>query len=237
MIIHSNRKDTFPVQVVKKYNYEKIINDVYKLNLLDRSTWEHINFGSDIDSKFKKIASSHSRYYSRWFKFKTQQYQDLFLNEINYDLIDSTTDEDFSSIRSRARVITSMEKLQKQHNAEFIFSPNLKSQFVGTYLEEIVKDIGLQFTGGNGRAKIGWMAAGTTVAEHIDADSSLILKVHVPLVTNPSVKFYVKYKENMQEYHMPSDGTAYLLNTGLPHSVENLGDQDRYHLIVNVYNR
>jgi hypothetical protein len=237
MIICNNRKDTLPVQIVEKYNYEIIINEISALNLLDRNYWDGINFGQDIDNKFRQIALTHSNYYGRWFNFKNKQYQDLFLNEIDYTLINKINDEDFTSRRSRARVVTDMQKLREQHNAEFIFKPQLKKQFRNTYLEEVINDIGSRFAGGSGRAKIGWMAHGTVVGEHIDADSSMVLKVHIPLVTNPEVKFYVKYKETLQEYHMLANGTAYLLNTGLPHSVKNNGINDRYHLIVNVYNR
>lgn len=235
LILSNNRKEIPPYQKIGEYDYTRLYNEIYQLNLLDRSKWQNINFGDDSDNKFEYIATKHSRYYSKWFGFSTNTYKDLFLNQIDYNLINSHTDEDFHSKKSRVRVVTDSEKLQKQHNAEFIFMPKLKSMFHKTYIEEIYKDIGSKFNGGAGRIKIGWMAGNTTVKEHIDADSAYILKVHIPLTTDPAIKFFVKFKGEIFEHHMPADGTATLLNVGIPHSVENNSNIDRYHLIINVY--
>jgi hypothetical protein len=235
IILSENRKDIPPYQIVGKYDYSRLINEIKTLNLLDRSIWSKINFGEDENNLFEQVATKHSDYYSRWFGFAEHTYKDLFLNEIDYELLNSTSDEDFQSQKSRARVITDQKKLRNQRNAEFIFKPKLKSLFNGTYLEEIYKDIGSKFLGGSGRIKIGWMAGNTEVKEHIDADSALILKVHIPLVTNNNVKFFVRFKGETQEHYMPADGTATLLNVGIPHRVVNESNQDRYHLIVNVY--
>lgn len=235
LIISNNRKEIPPYQYVGKYDYNKLYSEILQLDLLNRSLWHDINFGEDITNKFEDIATKHSRYYSRWFGFLSETYKDLFLNQIDYDLINSQSDEDFHSKKSRTRVVTDSNKLRKQNNAEFIFMPQLKPMFQGTYIEEIYKDIDSKFSGGAGRIKIGWMAAETEVKEHIDGDSAHILKVHIPLVTDSTVKFFVKFKGESCEHHMPANGTATLLNVGIPHRVENKSNIDRYHLIINVY--
>jgi hypothetical protein len=235
LIISDNRKEIPPFQYIGKYDHNRLYNEILQLDLLDRTRWHAINFSEDIDNKFEYIATKHSRYYSRWFGFSSETYKDLFLNQIDYDLINSQSNEDFHSKKSRTRVVTDSTKLRKQNNAEFIFMPQLKPMFQGTYIEEIYKDIDSKFSGGAGRIKIGWMAAETEVKEHIDGDSAHILKVHIPLVTDSTVKFFVKFKGESCEHHMPADGTATLLNVGIPHRVENKSNIDRYHLIINVY--
>jgi hypothetical protein len=235
IILSKNRKEIPPYQVVGHYDHRRLLDEVNRLNLLDRNLWHQINFGDDQDHLFEVVATKHSRYYSQWFGFKNGTYRDLFLNKIDYQLLNTASEENFDTARSRARVVTDGAKLRSQRNAEFIFMTELKSQFAGTYIEEVYKDIGSRFPGGSGRIKIGWMAGNTEVGEHIDGDSALILKVHIPLVTDPEVKFYVKYQGEVYEHHMPADGKATLLNVGIPHRVINSSSIDRYHLIVNVY--
>jgi len=235
MLLSTNRKEIPPFQVIGKYDHARLLAEVRALNLLDKSIWSEINFSDDVDKLFEKITRKHSAYYTRWFEFKTKLYADLFLNQIDYDLIATESKEDFHSIKSRARVITDSNNLKKQRNAELIFKPTLKSMFQGTYIEEVYKDIGSKFVGGPGRIKIGWMGPNSTVKEHIDADSSLILKVHIPLITDPRIDFICKYKGESIRYHMPSDGSAILLNVGIPHQVENPTDMGRFHMIINVY--
>jgi hypothetical protein len=231
-----SRKGIFPVQKLSTYDIKKLLKECNDLNLFDRNIWHSINFGSTKDKEFLELASKHSEYYSKWFAFKTNQYQDLFLNELDYELINSYSDESFDSMRSRVKVITNGKKLRTQRNAEFIFKPLLKQRFQHTYLEQVIKDVGSKFPGGWGRVKIGFMGACTDVKEHIDADSKYILKVHIPLITDSKVIFRIKYKNDTISQHMNADGSSYLLNVGLPHSVENYSNIDRYHLIINVYN-
>lgn len=236
MILSNNRKLIPPIQHIGSYDIERLLIDCNKLNLFDRSIWHSINFDTDHNKAFYELANKHSEYYSTWFAFSSNQYQDLFLNELDYDLINSFSLENFHSRRSRVRVITDESKLKNQRNAEYIFKPMLKSIFQHTYLEKVINDIGSKFPAGWGRVKIGFMAANTEVKEHIDADSKLILKVHVPLITDPSVIFYVRYNNEIVSKHMIANGDAYLLNVGLPHRVENFSNKDRFHLIINVYN-
>jgi hypothetical protein len=235
MILSTNRKEIPPFQIIGQYDHARLLAEVESLNLLDTSTWADINFSDDTNKSFQKITEKHSAYYTRWFEFKQKLYADLFFNQIDYDLIATESKEDFHSAKSRARVITDASNLRKQRNAELIFKPVLKPMFQGTYIEEVYKDIGSKFVGGPGRIKIGWMGPNTEVKEHIDGDSALILKVHVPLVTDPRIEFVSKFKGESVRHHMPSDGSATLLNVGIPHSVVNPTDVDRFHMIINVY--
>lgn len=235
LILHGNRKNIPAYQLVDQIDIARLLACAQELDLLNRVNWHKLNYQDDVGGKFANITATHSSYYSDWFQFRTGKYQDLFLNEIDYELINSVSQEQFDSKRSRVRVIRDPELMRQQNNAEFIFKSQLKSLYRNTYLETVYNQISQRFPGGAGRAKIGYMAAGTAVENHIDADSAVILKVHIPLITDPAVMFYVRYQAQWQSYHMPADGSAILLNVGLPHRVENPSLIDRYHLIINIY--
>lgn len=237
MILNDNRKNIPPFQYITKCDINQLLECVVELNLLNRKNWHYLNFNDDNTNKFQNITNKHSQYYSNWFQFSTGKYQDLFLNEIDYPLINSNSVENFDSKKSRVKVIKDKKLLKQQNNAEYIFKPILKDYYKNTYIATVYNQISKLFPGGAGRAKIGYMAAQSTVGTHIDADSSSILKVHIPLITNPNVVFFSKYKNEWQSCHMPADGTALLLNVGLPHRVENTSNLDRYHLIINIYSQ
>jgi len=235
VILSEDRKEIPPFQKIAHFDIDRLVKECQEMNLFDLSKWYNINYKNDKDGQFLNISTQHSNYYKAWFDFENLNYRDLFLNEIDYNLISSTSKETFDNVRSRARVVRNKELLKNQNNAELIFLPVLKEQFKNTYIEQIYREIGSMFEGGPGRIKIGFMGPNSNVKSHIDADSALILKVHVPLLTNNLVTFKSLYKNNIEEYNMKADGSAILLNVGIPHSVENKSLEDRFHLIINVY--
>lgn len=227
------RKQIPALQPLQRYDAARLVVECAQFGLFDPSRWQELNF-ADQKPRLKSVIQMHTEYYQRWFNTSGGEYGDIFLNEIDYELAEqSYTDEEFNSARSRARVITSAEKLKVQRNAELLFKPKLRERYRGSYLEEVYHDIGSKFPGGPGRAKVSFMAPRSNVGRHIDLDSTLVVKVHIPLVTNDECFFYVGNPE--QKLHMPADGTAQILNIGLPHRVENNGDQARFHFIMNVY--
>lgn len=70
------------------------------------------------------------------------------------------------------------------------------------------------------------------IPKHVDANPSSRVphKIHIPLVTNQDVLFYI---EDVP-YHLEC-GWAYELNNLLPHSVENNSDIERIHFIFDCY--
>lgn len=227
------RKQIPALQSLKQYDVNQLISDCLNLGLFDTSRWAELNFG-DQPPRLEQVIDMHTKYYQRWFNSAGGEYGDVFLNEIDYELAESNyEDEAFNSPKSRARVITSAEKLKIQRNAELLFKPLFRERYRGTYLESVYHDIGSQFPGGPGRAKVSFMTPNSSVGRHIDADSALIIKIHIPLITNDDCHFYVGNPE--QKFHLPADGMAKILNVGLPHRVENFGASDRFHFIMNVY--
>ncbi len=69
---------------------------------------------------------------------------------------------------------------------------------------------------------------GTKLITHQDATDKI--RVHIPIYTNTDSNWII----DGVEYHM-EPGYAYLVNTTLPHSVENKGTSNRIHLYGKVW--
>jgi hypothetical protein len=74
------------------------------------------------------------------------------------------------------------------------------------------------------------LKAGSRIREHTDyklAYEDGELRVHVPVHTNDRVEFYVAGQRVILR-----EGECWYVNTSLPHRVENLGETDRIHLVI-----
>ena len=84
------------------------------------------------------------------------------------------------------------------------------------------------------RVLLARMAPGGVIKPHRDANPAAKWphKIHVPLVTNDKVTFFV----DGVGYHFP-EGEAVEVSNMAVHAVENAGDTDRIHLIFEYYDR
>jgi hypothetical protein len=99
-------------------------------------------------------------------------------------------------------------------------------------VEPIVKQIEGYYDGKRGRVLLVNLPAGATIPEHRDSGTYLqtVRRNHVPIITNDNVIFRVGNSEiNMKENYF------YEINNHKTHYVENNGNQDRYHLIVDIF--
>ncbi len=82
------------------------------------------------------------------------------------------------------------------------------------------------------RVMLARMAPGGVIKPHRDANPAARWphKIHVPLLTNDKVTFYV----DGVGYRMP-EGEAFEVNNMGVHAVQNAGDSDRIHLIFEYY--
>lgn len=71
-------------------------------------------------------------------------------------------------------------------------------------------------------------APGTKLITHQDSPDKI--RIHIPIFTNDKSNWVI----NGKEYHM-HPGWAYLVNTTLPHSIENKGTTNRVHLYGKVW--
>jgi hypothetical protein len=86
--------------------------------------------------------------------------------------------------------------------------------------------------GRTARIMLAKLAAGKTVGRHIDKSPSAEVphKIHIPLITNPDVRFLIDTGEYALER-----GRAYEVNNRRPHEVHNRSSQDRVPLIFDYF--
>lgn len=82
------------------------------------------------------------------------------------------------------------------------------------------------------KAMLARLEAGNVIDRHVDGAGSNLRthKIHIPLITNPGAIFMVGDTEQNLE-----PGWAYEVNNIKPHGVRNDGDEDRFHLIFEVF--
>ena len=82
------------------------------------------------------------------------------------------------------------------------------------------------------RIMLAKLKAGKQISKHVDGmpASDVPHKIHVPLITDPEVKFWVED----EEIYLPR-GAAYEVNNKLMHGGANRSDIDRIHLIFDYF--
>ncbi|NCD70234.1 aspartyl/asparaginyl beta-hydroxylase domain-containing protein [Mucilaginibacter agri] len=74
------------------------------------------------------------------------------------------------------------------------------------------------------------LCAGSVIKEHRDIELAFEngeARLHVPIITNPDVAFYVN-----SERVIMNEGECWYINANLPHRVTNNGTTDRIHLVI-----
>lgn len=84
------------------------------------------------------------------------------------------------------------------------------------------------------KAMLARLAAGARIDRHVDGAGSNLCthKIHVPLVTNPGALF----ESGGEVRHLPAGEAVEVNNVG-EHSARNDGEEDRIHLIFEVFER
>ena len=90
------------------------------------------------------------------------------------------------------------------------------------------------------RVRLMKLEAGTKIAKHtdkVDKDikSGKIIRLHIPVITNENVVMKSWLKGGIAEFRM-AKGECWWLDVSLPHQVDNNSDEDRVHLVVDIYN-
>jgi hypothetical protein len=76
------------------------------------------------------------------------------------------------------------------------------------------------------------LTAGSVIKEHTDHELSFeegTVRIHVPVVTNPDVEFYLNRSRVVLEA-----GSSWYLRLSDPHSVANRGAADRVHMVIDA---
>lgn len=101
------------------------------------------------------------------------------------------------------------------------------------YMREIMQ--GLDSMGLNPRrARVLRLSAGTESSWHVDGQPHVYsVRLHIPIITNRQC--YFNYEN--ESFHMAADGNAFLVKVNRRHMVHNKSDEDRFHLVVNVWDQ
>jgi len=100
-------------------------------------------------------------------------------------------------------------------------------------IEPIVQELEKYYTFNKLAVFISRLHPKSQIGEHHDGGLFLELchRVHVPLKTNPDVHYYI---EKVPYYW--EKGTIFEFNNLLSHSVDNTSDEERIHIVFNLYN-
>jgi hypothetical protein len=74
------------------------------------------------------------------------------------------------------------------------------------------------------------LTPGSVIREHRDYDLGYDageIRIHIPVITNPGVEFYLDNRRILM-----GEGECWYLDLNLPHRVQNLGNTDRVHLVI-----
>tara|TARA_R110000868_G_scaffold377841_1_gene643200 strand:+ start:2905 stop:3615 length:711 start_codon:yes stop_codon:yes gene_type:complete len=101
---------------------------------------------------------------------------------------------------------------------------------VPLYLQKVIDT----FQGAH-RTRFASLAPHSEVKPHIDYDTLYGIRIHVALETNEHC-FNGGWDKDGNEfkYHIPADGSVWLVNPGVKHYAVNGGDTPRNHLIISV---
>lgn len=84
------------------------------------------------------------------------------------------------------------------------------------------------------RARILKLAAGTQSTWHVDGQpQTYSVRLHIPIITNRQCFFNY---EN-ESFHMAADGGGYLVKVNRLHMIHNKSNEDRFHLVMNVWDQ
>lgn len=99
--------------------------------------------------------------------------------------------------------------------------------YIKTVIDEL-KNLGLNPR----RARVTCLKAGSKSLVHKDGDSNeYIARLHIPLWTNPKCVHIC----DGEHLHMVADGHPYIIWANVWHQIRNDSDEDRYHLIMDIY--
>ena len=96
-------------------------------------------------------------------------------------------------------------------------------EFENTPLGEVLSSLGRI-----GEARLLKLRPEETYMAHSDPDD----RIHLSIITNPFA--YIIDLDDNKMYHLPADGSVWLMDTGKIHVAANFGSRDRIHLNIRV---
>lgn len=230
-----NRKQLPPYGVLNSttVNINSLCDYLNKMGLLDFNNYDHIQL--DKATTFKGFVVANEYLLNNMFKGEDEL-------ENNSDRFRQIQLTEFDQKLSHGEVVqkptTFFERIRRQNPKHPGYVPEAaelnygkRTSLVSGEIEKIFDMFSSKIT----RARLAFMAPGHEIKAHVDYDTTLVCRYHIPILTNPDVKFFVQRGTSVHKFHMPADGRVYFFNQGLKHWVKNDGDTARLHLIIDVH--
>jgi hypothetical protein len=216
-----------------KVDVETVLAHCRENNLLDTSLYTDIKYSAH--SKHQNFLVSNEFCKTNFFTEKNapllegEKYKQLYLTD--FDLVKASGRVELSqtNIFSRTRRLDPHSSTYLPEADELNYG--VRNHLVSGPFETILDSFKSRIT----RVRLACLVAHYSIRPHVDYDPSYITRYHIPLVTNQAALAKFDKNNEIYQYHLPADGSVYFFNSGIKHWVENGGDDDRIHLIVDTH--
>lgn len=224
-----------------QFDIKSLIKDFNDLSLFNYSQYNDLNHGS----AFYQKALSYRSYLRKWFLTDSEydqglkkdghlsgtQYRQLALTE--YDGPESNFNEE--EIKNILHTQSKRDLIKRVDRNDPLYIPEADERNYTKRTPLAVKSFAKvldSFQAKVTRSRFAVLMPGFRTATHIDSDTDYTIRIHIPLITNPQATFGILKKGTLKQIHLPADGSAWFVNAGYPHFVENLSSEPRVHIII-----
>lgn len=154
------------------------------------------------------------------------------ITEDLWDIENNIKPNKFEALDKTKHIVFRFVKNIQNHSASYDLNLwSIWSPLILPVMEEATRSFGYERSD-YPRIMLAKMDPGGIIHPHVDASNSAGFphKIHVPLITNPNVVFYVE----PNYYHFEA-GHVYEVNNRVMHAVKNEGNTPRIHLIFEYY--
>lgn len=172
------------------------------------------------NSSFEQLKKNYGRLNGLTQSFDFSSYQ-----QVDLTLYEPQNDVDF-------RIRNIFEGTTEKNNYFNEKCYNKRAEICTVFWSEILDSFRSPVT----RARFAIMGPYSKISPHVDYDTDFSIRIHIPIFSNPDVIFYVKPVGATDPISMcmAADGSAYFLNQGHLHWVENNSAHERVHLVLSV---
>jgi hypothetical protein len=212
---------------------DKVLTQLKESGLLDWGKYNDIKVSAD--SKHKNFVVANEFCKDNFFKeeqapmMEGEYYKQLYLTDFDESKSMGEVKFEYTNIFKRTRRLDPNKSEYLAEADELNYG--VRNDLVTGELEKILD----MFTSKITRVRLAYLKDHFDIKPHVDYDPSYIVRFHVPLITNDSVKLFMQRGDNVADIHLPADGKIYFFNSGLKHWVENNGNEGRLHLIIDVH--
>jgi len=101
------------------------------------------------------------------------------------------------------------------------------------YINEVING----FKSQSCRSSLVVLHPGKFLSPHFDIGAEYVVRLQIPVFTNEQSILGVKCKDGWEEYHLPSDGSIFFINSAWEHYVYNKGGESRYQIRICLHDQ